>query len=144
VASYAALGLAGRLTAAQGHIRIAWLTGGACAMGVGMWFMHYIGLLAFSLPVTIWYDWHTVALSLLCAVLASAVALFVVSRRQMKLRHALLGRGIAAMHCIRNGSHAAACHVHLFSRPGGGVGCPCRRNFAGCVVVFVYSSRCRP
>jgi two-component system sensor histidine kinase/response regulator len=74
-------------------------------MGIGIWAMHYIGMLAFSLAVVIWYDWPTVLLSLLCAVLASAVALFVVSRPQMKLRHALLGSlvmgsGNAAMHYI--------------------------------------------
>ncbi len=105
LASYAALDLAGRVTATHGRVRMAWLTGGACAMGIGIWAMHYIGMLAFSLPVTIWYDWPTVALSLLCAVFASAVALFVVSRQHMKLRHALLGSlvmgsGIAAMHYI--------------------------------------------
>lgn len=105
LASYAALDLAGRATAARGRIRIAWLTGGAGAMGIGIWAMHYIGMLAFSLPVIIWYDWPTVLLSLLCAVLASAVALFVVSRPQMKLRHAslgslVMGSGNAAMHYI--------------------------------------------
>jgi CheY-like chemotaxis protein len=66
-------------------------------MGIGIWAMHYIGMLAFRLPVIIWYDWPTVALSLLCAALASAVALFVVSRQQMKLRHALLGSGHEAL-----------------------------------------------
>ena len=85
--------------------RQAWLTGGACAMGIGIWSMHYIGMLAFRLPVAIWYDLPTVGASLLCAVLASAVALFVVSRPLMKLHHALLGSvvmgsGIAAMHYI--------------------------------------------
>jgi two-component system sensor histidine kinase/response regulator len=105
LASYAALDLAGRVTAARGQVRIAWLTGGAGAMGMGIWSMHYIGMQAFSLPVTIWYDWPTVVLSLVCAVLASAVALFVVSRPQMKLADALLGSmamggGIAAMHYI--------------------------------------------
>src|SRR5882724_1547507 len=105
LASYAALDLASRVRAAAGWTRAVWLLGGACAMGIGIWAMHYIGMLAFSLPVTIWYDWPTVALSLLCAVFASAVALFVVSRQRMRLQHALLGSlvmgsGIAAMHYI--------------------------------------------
>jgi PAS domain S-box-containing protein len=105
LASYAALDLAGRVTAARGSVRMAWLTGGACAMGIGIWSMHYIGMLAFSLPVSIWYDWPTVALSLLCAVMASAAALFVVSRQQMKWPSAWLGSlamgaGIAAMHYV--------------------------------------------
>ena len=102
-ASYAALELAGRTTAASGRLRLAWLAGGAVAMGLGIWSMHYIGMLAFSLPVLVLYDWPTVLLSLLAAIFASAVALFVVSRKKMGWRRALLGSaimggGIATMH----------------------------------------------
>jgi two-component system, sensor histidine kinase and response regulator len=105
LASYAALDLAGRVTAARGHIRIAWLSGGAFAMGMGIWAMHYIGMLACSLPVPVGYDVPTVAVSLLCAILASGTALFVVSRRRMTPLHLALGSlvmggGIAAMHYI--------------------------------------------
>ena len=49
-ASYAALDLAGRVTAASGWVRSAWLIGGASAMGLGIWSMHFIAMLAFSLP----------------------------------------------------------------------------------------------
>jgi two-component system, sensor histidine kinase and response regulator len=105
LASYAALDLAGRVTAARGHIRIAWLSGGACAMGMGIWAMHYIGMLACTLPVAVGYDLPTVAGSLLCAILASGTALFVVSRQRMTLVHLALGSlamggGVAAMHYI--------------------------------------------
>jgi PAS domain S-box-containing protein len=105
LASYAALDLAGRVTAAQGRLRLAWLAGGACAMGIGIWSMHYIGMLAFRLPVAVFYDWPTVAASLLCAIFASGVALFVVSRPRMGLLQAglgsvVMGVGIAAMHYI--------------------------------------------
>ena len=68
LASYAALDLAARVTAAHGRVRLAWLTGGATAMGIGIWSMHYIGMLAFSLSFRILYDWPTVLLSLLAAV----------------------------------------------------------------------------
>jgi len=102
-ASYTALDLAGRVTAARGRVRLAWLAGGACAMGMGIWSMHYIGMLAFRLPITVFYDWPTVAASLLCAIFASGVALFVVSRPRMGLTlaglgSATMGIGIAAMH----------------------------------------------
>ena len=43
LASYAALELAARITAASGRGRLIWLAGGATAMGVGIWSMHYIG-----------------------------------------------------------------------------------------------------
>jgi two-component system, sensor histidine kinase and response regulator len=103
LASYAALDLAGRVTSARGKARLLWLTGGAVGMGIGIWSMHYIGMLAFRLPVPVQYDWPTVLLSLLAAILASAVALFVVSRKEMGMGRALLGSvfmggGIAAMH----------------------------------------------
>ena len=102
-AAYAALDLAARTTAASGRLRIAWLSGGAIAMGLGIWSMHYVGMLAFTLPVPVLYDWPTVLLSFLAAVFASAVALFVVSRTKMGWLRALIGSaimggGIATMH----------------------------------------------
>jgi PAS domain S-box-containing protein len=105
LASYAALDLSGRVTSARGGTRRLWLGGGAFAMGMGIWSMHYIGMLAFHLPVQVEYDWPTVLLSLGAAVFASAVALFVVSRRTMGLFRAgigsvAMGGGIAAMHYI--------------------------------------------
>jgi PAS domain S-box-containing protein len=104
-ASYAALDLAGRVTAAGGWTRAVWLLGGAGAMGAGIWSMHYIGMLAFILPVSVAYHWPTVLLSLLAAILASVVALGVVSRQKMGASRAvagsvLMGAGIASMHYI--------------------------------------------
>ncbi|MCU1251636.1 MAG: multi-sensor hybrid histidine kinase, partial [Edaphobacter sp.] len=104
-ASYAALDLAGRITAAGGWTRAVWLLGGAGAMGAGIWSMHYIGMLAFILPVSVAYHWPTVLLSLLAAILASVVALGVVSRQKMGASRAvagsvLMGAGIASMHYI--------------------------------------------
>src|SRR5271155_5767708 len=105
MASYAALDLGGRVTSARGQARYLWLSGGATAMGIGIWSMHYVGMLAFHLPVPTEYDWPTVLLSLLAAIFASAVALFVVSREQMGLFRAVIGSifmgsGIAGMHYI--------------------------------------------
>src|SRR6202158_2639507 len=104
-ASYAALDLAGRVTAAGGWTRAFWLLGGAGAMGTGIWSMHYIGMLAFILPIPVAYDWPTVLLSLFAAILASVVALGVVSRQKMGAFRALagsvlMGAGIASMHYI--------------------------------------------
>ncbi|HTZ75886.1 MAG TPA: response regulator [Candidatus Aquilonibacter sp.] len=105
VASYAALDLSGRVSAAQGFVRCAWLSGGAAAMGLGIWSMHYVGMLAFHLPVQVLYDWPTVLLSLIAAVLASAIALFVVSREKIGVVTTVtgslfMGAGIAGMHYI--------------------------------------------
>src|SRR5271167_500432 len=105
VASYTALDLVGRVTSIGGRMRAVWLAGGAAAMGVGIWAMHYVGMLAFRLPIPVEYDWPTVLLSLLAAIFASAIALFVVSRQEMGLFRAVIGSifmgsGIAGMHYI--------------------------------------------
>src|SRR5712664_2010659 len=104
-AAYAALDLAARVTAATGWTRVIWLLGGAAAMGMGIWSMHYIGMLAFVLPILVAYHWPTVLLSLFAAILASVIALHVVSRQKMSVRRAvagsaLMGAGIASMHYI--------------------------------------------
>src|ERR1700720_588740 len=104
-ASYAALDLAGRVTAAGGWTRAVWLLGGAGAMGIGIWSMHYIGMLAFILPIPVAYHWPTVLVSLFAAILASVIALYVVSRQRMGASRAvagsvLMGAGIASMHYI--------------------------------------------
>src|SRR3981189_894380 len=103
--SYAALDLAGRVTAASGRTRAIWLLGGAGAMGTGIWSMHYIGMLAFILPIPVAYHWPTVLLSLFAAIFASVIALYVGSREKMGAFRALAGRalmggGIATMHYI--------------------------------------------
>jgi two-component system cell cycle sensor histidine kinase/response regulator CckA len=102
-AAYAALDLASRMTAARGRARAAWLVGGAFAMGLGIWSMHYVGMLAFRLPIPVRYDLPTALLSLLAATFASAIALWVASRSEVS--HAasvgasvVLGCGIAVMH----------------------------------------------
>jgi PAS domain S-box-containing protein len=105
LASYAALDLASRVTAADGWTRALWVLGGASAMGTGIWSMHYIGMLAFILPIPVAYHWPTVLLSLLAAILASVIALSVVSRQKMSESRAvagslLMGAGIAGMHYI--------------------------------------------
>jgi len=104
-ASYAALDLASRVTAASGWTRALWVLGGAVAMGTGIWSMHYIGMLAFSLPIPVAYHWPTVLLSLFAAIFASIIALYVVSREKMSAFQAvagsiLMGAGIASMHYI--------------------------------------------
>jgi signal transduction histidine kinase len=102
-ASYAAFDLAWRVNAAQGWARLCWLISGATATGIGTWSMHYVGMLAFRLPVPMQYHWPTALISLVPAVFSYAAALFVVSRRHMgSLRTlcggALMGGGIVALH----------------------------------------------
>jgi NO-binding membrane sensor protein with MHYT domain len=102
-ASYAALDLVERITLAGSGSRMGWLTGGALAMGTGIWSMHFTGMLAYHLPVDVYYHIPTVALSLLLAIVASFIALFVVSRPRIGVLHVIAGSvliaaGICGMH----------------------------------------------
>ena len=104
MAAYAALGLAGRISAShEASARRIWLIVGATAMGTGVWAMHFIGMLAFQLPVPVAYDVGVTLASIIPAVLASAVVLVVISRHtvsgpQLLLAGTLMGLGIGAMH----------------------------------------------
>jgi NO-binding membrane sensor protein with MHYT domain len=105
LAAHVALDLASRVKAARDRLRVVWLCGGAVAMGLGMWSMHYIGMLAFSLRIPVLYHYPTVILSLLAAIVASAVALFTISREEMNAKtwvvgSLMMGGGIVAMHFI--------------------------------------------
>ncbi len=103
--SYTALALVARVSAAPRRAACAWLIGGSAAMGCGIWSMHFVGMLAFRLPIDLRYDAGRTALSLLVAVLTSGFALTIASRAQLRLRRLLvsgvvMGSGICAMHYL--------------------------------------------
>ena len=103
VASYTALDLARRITQSDGPSARFWLIGGAFSMGTGIWSMHFIGMLAFSLPIAMGYDVATTLISMAIAMAVSGFALYTVSRsrlggRRLLLGGVLMGLGISAMH----------------------------------------------
>lgn len=105
LASYTALDMAGRLASTQGRVARWWLAGGAAAMGLGIWSMHFIGMLAFHLPIPVGYDLGITLFSLAVSVGASAYALWLVSRPALPWTRlcagaVLMGLGIAAMHYL--------------------------------------------
>ena len=105
LASYTALDMAGRLASTQGRVARWWLAGGAIAMGLGIWSMHFIGMLAFHLPIPVGYDLGITLFSLAVSVGASAYALWLVSRPALPWARlvagaVLMGLGIAAMHYL--------------------------------------------
>ncbi|TAD75524.1 MAG: response regulator [Oscillatoriales cyanobacterium] len=103
VASYTALDVAGRLRLAMplGQ-RWLWLVSGSLAMGIGIWSMHFVGMLALKLPILVQYDITTTALSLVWAIAASGMALHAMSRQVMRwslvVGGACIGLAIVAMH----------------------------------------------
>ncbi|WP_338524919.1 EAL domain-containing protein [Pseudomonas batumici] len=103
LASYTALDLTGRIATARGWAVHLWMAGGALAMGVGIWSMHFIGMLAFRLPIELGYDGPLTLLSLLIAILSSGFALWLVSQPrlpalQLAFGALVMGAGISAMH----------------------------------------------
>lgn len=103
LASYTALDLTGRIATAKGRAVYLWIAGGAMAMGVGVWSMHFIGMLALRLPFALGFDIGITALSLLIAVLSCGFALWLVSQArlpawQLAFGALVMGSGIASMH----------------------------------------------
>ncbi|MCP2071904.1 UNVERIFIED_ORG: diguanylate cyclase (GGDEF)-like protein [Pseudomonas lini] len=103
LASYTALDLTGRIATARGRAAHLWMAGGALAMGVGVWSMHFIGMLAFTLPIELGYDVSITALSLLIAILSCGFALWLVSQPrlpawQLAFGALIMGAGISTMH----------------------------------------------
>ncbi|UVJ46506.1 EAL domain-containing protein [Pseudomonas sp. LS1212] len=103
LASYTALDLTGRIATAKGRAVPLWMAGGALAMGIGIWSMHFIGMLAFSLPIELGYDLTITLLSLLIGVMSSGFALWLVNQPSLPLGQLaygalIMGAGISAMH----------------------------------------------
>ncbi|MEN5206006.1 EAL domain-containing protein [Stenotrophomonas sp. TWI700] len=106
LASFTALDMASRVTtAATPRTTWLWLVGGGCAMGLGIWSMHFIGMLAFRLPIPLGYALGLTTVSLLAAMASSIFALWLVSQPtlphgRLALGAVLMGSGIASMHYL--------------------------------------------
>ena len=104
LASYTALDLSGYISVlTRSKLRNAWLLGGAAAMGTGIWSMHFVGMLSFSLPTPLGYDFTTTLYSLLIAILFSYSVLYVVTQTTLTIPRlliggSLMGFGISGMH----------------------------------------------
>src|SRR5580658_4707318 len=101
--SYTALRLAARVATSEPQGARVWLLGGAVAMGIGIWSMHFIGMLAFSLPIALRYDVPTTLGTMLVAILTSGCAIGIAGGADLGLRRLaggalLMGCGIFIMH----------------------------------------------
>lgn len=106
-ASYTALNIAQRVGEASTQVsRVAWLAVAALCMGGGIWSMHFVAMLAYSMPgIPISYDPLLTALSLVIAILVTGGGFALVSRQQesglaLCLGGLFMGMGIIAMHYI--------------------------------------------
>jgi PAS domain S-box-containing protein len=105
LAAFVALSISGRIVAATTpRARYAWASAGAISMGGGIWSMHFVGMLAFSLPCGITYEPVGTLLSMIPGMLASGIALGAISKphepglSRLTVSAVLMGVGIAAMH----------------------------------------------
>src|SRR6202167_4849848 len=109
--SYTALRLASRVAANEGHGARVWLGIGATAMGIGIWSMHFIGMLAFSLPIMLAYDIPLTLASLAVAIVTSGFALTITSGQRLTIPRLglgalAMGAGISTMHYMGMGAIA--------------------------------------
>src|ERR1700730_1795415 len=100
--AYTALKLADRVAEAERSGGRLWLLGGATAMGIGIWSMHFVGMLAYSVSIPCRYNILTTLASLLIAILTSGFALAIASRRDLSLKRlalssVVMGGGVCAM-----------------------------------------------
>src|SRR6266478_2024308 len=119
LASYTALDLATRMRAASGRARRSWLVAAAIAMGGGIWSMHFVGMLAFSLPgIEISYDPFRTLLSLVIPIVVAAAAFAVVGRRPQALLASgfAMGLGISGMHYTGMGAMRMAASIEYDPR----------------------------
>ncbi|MCT8986055.1 MHYT domain-containing protein [Shewanella phaeophyticola] len=105
-ASYMAMQVASQATVTVNVVkRHLLISCGSIALGGGVWSMHFIGMLAFSLCTPVSYNVGITALSFVPSIAASWVALNVISINKPKLSHfivggVLVGAGIGTMHYV--------------------------------------------
>jgi NO-binding membrane sensor protein with MHYT domain len=102
-ASYTALDLGGHVAAARGLARRVWLVTAAVTMGGGIWSMHFVAMLAFTMPIPMSYDIGLTTLSLLVAIFVTGGGFYVISRKgtsplRLVFSGIFMGLGIVAMH----------------------------------------------
>ena len=113
LASYTALDMAGRVATSTGKVARVWLIGGGFAMGIGIWSMHFIGMLAMNVAMVMSYDPGLTLLSMVIAVAASIFALWIVCYGELPLSRLLIGAvvmgsGVVAMHYTGMGALMSA------------------------------------
>lgn len=114
--AYAGLRLARGLLRQGGTLRKALLSAAAVTIGGGIWSMHFVGMLALELPVTINYDVLLTLVSALVSILVTGVGLSIASYGEASLRRlaaagVFMGLGISSMHYIGMAAVRANCVI---------------------------------
>src|SRR5258708_3776565 len=120
-AAYTALDLGGRVSATRGAARRVDLVAAAIAMGGGIWSMHFIGMLAFTMPIPMSYDIGLTTLSLVVAIFVTGAGFYFINRRSappfsLIFSSIFMGLGIAAMHYIGMAAMRGHAEINYDSR----------------------------
>ena len=116
IGAYVAIEVAEHVRASGGGRRILWSTGGALALGLAIWSMHFVGMLALRLHVPVWYDVLLIFVSILAAVGGCAIAFIIFNRPvvnswMLVLASVFMGLAIASMHYTGMAGMQTSAHV---------------------------------
>ena len=119
--SYVGLHLARQIRLADGLLQRTLITGSALTLALGIWTMHFVGMLAVQLPVAIDFLVLPTLISFLVCVLVVGFAVFAVgtgmpTRRRSMLAALFMGGGIVTMHYL--GMYALHANAHMDHDPG--------------------------
>lgn len=121
ISSYVALDMSAHLRKPTTPLfRITWLSIGAFVMGLGIWSMHFVGMLAFVMQMPMSYDLFWTGFSMSVAIIASLFAFFLFMIKRPSLKHYLiagvfLGTAILTMHYT---GMAGMNGVKIYYKPG--------------------------
>lgn len=106
IASFVALDSAGKIPLSSRKAALFWRIAGGITLGIGIWSMHFIGMLSMQMPMMMSYDlWLTLA-SLGVAIVASTIAINIavtgkhLSPFRLFFATVILSAGVVAMHYI--------------------------------------------
>ncbi|WP_407571940.1 EAL domain-containing protein [Deinococcus altitudinis] len=121
VGSYTALSLAARLSLLHGRVWLGWWSLGTVILGLGIWSMHFVGMLALHLHVPMSYRFWPTVLSVLPAIAASGLVLQTANRPRLSaatllVSSVVMGAGIASMHYL--GMNAIGQPLMMVFSPG--------------------------
>ena len=108
--AYVSLLAASRIRGVDNRAHLGYVAVAAVALGgIGIWGMHFIGMIAQVLPFSIGYSLSSTLISLIVAIIFSGAALWFVGSARFSFKRCVIagilaGVGVAAMHYIGMGS----------------------------------------
>ena len=106
IASFVALDSAAKIAASNKKAALFWRITGGATLGIGIWSMHFIGMLAMKMPMPMSYHLELTIISLLAAIIASSLAINIavagntLSLKRLCIATALLSSGVVTMHYV--------------------------------------------